>query len=66
MWIIMTLLVVVAARKTVVSFRLAVLVAVIGGLGPFAGTAGFVVEGRKPKSEAGESYSVHNRPAAER
>ena len=47
LWIVMTLLVIIAARMAVVSFRLAVLVAVIGGLGPFAGTAGFVWEGRR-------------------
>jgi len=55
MWIAMTLLVLIAARKAVVSFRLAVLVAVIGGLGPFAGTAGFIWEGRRngrPRSES--------------
>lgn len=47
MWILMSLLVTVAARKLIVSFRLAVLVVVIGGLGPFAGTVGFLVEGRR-------------------
>lgn len=47
MWIVMSLLVIIAARKLIVSFRLAVLVVVIGGLGPFAGTLGFLLEGRK-------------------
>lgn len=50
-WIGMTILVIIAARKAIVSFRLAVLVAVIGGLGPFAGTAGFIVEGRQRRRE---------------
>lgn len=65
-WIGMTLLVIVAARKAIVSFRLAVLVAVIGGLGPFAGTIGFVLEGRSRKREKAESYSVHNQRPMER
>ena len=54
LWIVMTILVLIAARKAVVSFRLAVLVAVIGGLGPFAGTAGFIWEGRRRNSPNGE------------
>lgn|GEM_PF-1286780 len=49
MWILMSLLIIFAARKLVVSFRLAVLVVVIGGLGPFAGTAGFLLEDRSRK-----------------
>jgi hypothetical protein len=51
LWIGMTILVIFAARKAIVSFRLAVLVAVIGGLGPFAGTAGFILEGRQRRRE---------------
>lgn len=47
LWILMAILVLIAARKAIVSFRLAVLVVVIGGLGPFAGTAGFIWEGRR-------------------
>jgi len=43
LWITMSLLVIVAARRRVVPLWLAVLVAVVGGLGPFAGTVGFVV-----------------------
>jgi len=54
LWIVMTLLVIIAARMAVVSFRLAVLVAVIGGLGPFAGTAGFLWEGRRRNPGNGE------------
>jgi len=46
LWIAMAVLIVLAARKAIVSFRLAVLVAVVGGLGPFAGTLGFLWEGR--------------------
>jgi hypothetical protein len=42
MWIGMSLLCIDAARRRVLPFWLAVTVAVIGGLGPFAGSAGFV------------------------
>lgn len=59
-WIGMTILVIVAARKAIVSFRLAVLVAVIGGLGPFAGTAGFVLEGRQRRRERSVSVPTSN------
>ena len=44
MWIVMYCLVVVAAGRRIVPFWLAVTVAVVGGLGPFAGTAGFVIQ----------------------
>jgi hypothetical protein len=47
LWILMSLLVIVAARRRIVPFWLAVTVAVIGGIGPFAGTVGFVVEERR-------------------
>jgi hypothetical protein len=46
MWIGMSLLCIDAARRRVIPFWLAVTVAVIGGLGPFAGSAGFVVADR--------------------
>jgi len=60
MWILMTILVLIAARTAVVSFRLAVLVAVIGGLGPFAGTAGFIWEGRRNGHRKSESESMQD------
>jgi hypothetical protein len=47
MWIAMSLLCIDAARRHVIPFWLAVTVAVIGGLGPFAGTIGFVVAERR-------------------
>jgi hypothetical protein len=47
LWIAMSLLCIVAARRRTIPFWLAVTVAVIGGLGPFAGTIGFVVEERR-------------------
>lgn len=42
MWIVMSILVLIASRRRIVPFWLAVMVAVVGGLGPFAGTIGFV------------------------
>jgi hypothetical protein len=47
LWIGMSLLAIVAARRGTIPFWLAVTVAVIGGVGPFAGTVGFVVEERR-------------------
>src|SRR3954464_14183916 len=53
-WILMSSLAIVSARAGVISFRLAVLVAVVGGIGPFAGTAGFVYESRHRRIPATE------------
>ena len=46
-WIVMSLLVIDAVRRRVIPLWLAVTVAVIGGVGPFAGSAGFVIEDRR-------------------
>jgi hypothetical protein len=46
-WIVMSLLAVDAVRRRVIPLWLGVTVAVIGGVGPFAGSAGFVVEERR-------------------
>lgn len=46
MWIGMSLAVLAASRRRIVSLRLAVLVAIVGAFGPFAGSAGFVWERR--------------------
>ena len=46
-WIVMSLICIDAARRHIIPFWLAVLVAVIGGLGPFAGSVGFVVAERR-------------------
>lgn len=43
MWIAMSLLCIAAARRRIIPFWLAVTVAVLGGLGPFAGSVGFLV-----------------------
>lgn len=42
-WIVMSLLCIVAVRKRVIPLWLAVMVAVVGGVGPFAGSISFVV-----------------------
>jgi len=47
MWIAMSLICIAAARARIIPFWLAVLVAVLGGLGPFAGSIGFVVAERR-------------------
>lgn len=47
LWIVMSIACIAAARARVIPFWLAVTVAVLGGLGPFAGSIGFVLESRK-------------------
>jgi hypothetical protein len=42
-WIVMSLVCIAAARARVIPFWLAVTVAVLGGLGPFMGSVGFVI-----------------------
>ena len=46
-WIVMSLVCIAAARAHVIPFWLAVTVAVLGGLGPFAGSIGFLVADRR-------------------
>ena len=46
-WILMSLLCIDAVRRHVIPLWLGVTVAVIGGVGPFAGSLGFVVEERR-------------------
>jgi hypothetical protein len=46
-WILMSLLAVDAVRRRVLPLWLGVTVAVIGGIGPFAGSAGFVLQDRR-------------------
>jgi hypothetical protein len=50
-WICMSLLCIDAVRRRVIPLWLAVTVAVIGGIGPFAGSAGFVVEERRRRRD---------------
>jgi len=47
LWIAMSALCLVAVRRGTIPFWLAVTVAVVGGVGPFAGTVGFLVESRR-------------------
>ena len=46
-WIVMSALCIVAVRLRVIPLWLAVMVAVVGGIGPFAGSIGFVVHERR-------------------
>jgi hypothetical protein len=46
-WIGMSLLCIEAVRRRLIPLWLGVMVAVVGGVGPFAGSAGFVVEERR-------------------
>jgi hypothetical protein len=43
LWIAMSLVCIAAAKARIIPFWLAVTVAVLGGLGPFAGSIGFLV-----------------------
>ncbi|MGO9823140.1 MAG: hypothetical protein ACLPTJ_21125 [Solirubrobacteraceae bacterium] len=51
-WIVMSLVCIAAARARIVPFWLAVTVAVLGGLGPFCGSGGFVIEARRRRRAA--------------
>jgi hypothetical protein len=46
-WIAMSLVCIAAARAHIIPFWLAVTVAVLGGLGPFAGSIGFLIADRR-------------------
>lgn len=52
LWIGMSLVCIAAARWRIIPFWLAVTVAVLGGLGPFAGSIGFVIADRRRPAEA--------------
>jgi len=49
-WIVMSLLCVDAVRRRVLPLWLGVMVAVVGGVGPFAGSIGFVYAERRASS----------------
>ena len=55
LWIGMSIACIIAARARVIPFWLAVTVAVLGGLGPFAGSIGFVVADRRNGQSVGMS-----------
>jgi hypothetical protein len=52
LWIAMSLVCLAAARARIIPWWLAVTVAVLGGLGPFAGSIGFIVEQRRRNRSA--------------
>jgi hypothetical protein len=58
LWIGMSLVCIAAARWRIIPYWLAVTVAVLGGLGPFAGSIGFVVAERR------QARNAAHRPAA--
>jgi hypothetical protein len=49
-WIVMSLLSIAAVRARTIPLWLGVMVAVVGGVGPFAGSFGFVYEERRARS----------------
>ena len=51
-WIGMSLLCIDAVRRRVIPLWLGVTVAIIGGVGPFAGSGGFIIEERRRRSPA--------------
>ena len=53
-WIVISLLVITAVRWRVLPLWLAVMVAVVGGIGPFAGSIGFILEQRRHDRLAGD------------
>jgi hypothetical protein len=61
LWIGMSLVCIAAARARIIPFWLAVTVAILGGLGPFAGTIGFVVADRRREREQAASASLTSR-----
>ena len=50
-WIVISLLCVYAVRRRILPLWLGLMVAVVGGLGPFAGSAGFVVCERRRRGQ---------------
>ena len=52
LWIVMSLVCIAAARARIIPFWLAVTVAVLGGLGPFAGSLGFVLADHRRATQA--------------
>jgi hypothetical protein len=51
-WIVMSLLCLAAVRRRVIPGWLGVTVAVVGGIGPFAGSIGFYLEERKIRDQS--------------
>jgi hypothetical protein len=49
-WIFLSLLCIYAVGRRIIPLWLGVMVAVVGGLGPFAGSIGFIVQERRQRS----------------
>ena len=49
LWIVMSLLCLAAVRRRVLPLWLGVMVAVVGGIGPFAGSVGFALHARQSR-----------------
>jgi hypothetical protein len=49
LWIVMSLLCLAAVRRRLLPLWLGVLVAVVGGIGPFAGSLGFALHARRSR-----------------
>jgi hypothetical protein len=60
-WIGMSLACIAAARMRIIPFWLAVTVVVLGGLGPFAGSIGFVYADRRRQRERPPQSSLSTR-----
>ena len=58
LWIAMSLVCLAAARVRVIPFWLAVTVAVLGGLGPFFGSVGFLVQSRRRGANPGSGANL--------
>lgn len=58
LWIVMSLICIAAARARIIPFWLAVTVAVLGGLGPFAGTLGFLYADRRREPATASTGAV--------
>ena len=55
LWIGMSLVCIAAARARIIPFWLAVTVAVLGGLGPFCGSGGFIVADHRRGTLSGKT-----------
>ena len=61
LWIGMSLVCIAAAKFRIIPFWLAVTVAVLGGLGPFAGSLGFLIAARRYRPAGGPTGPVSTR-----
>jgi hypothetical protein len=61
-WIGMALVCLYAARRRIIPLRVAVAVAVLGGIGPFFGSAEFIREGRRRARMAAQASGSADAP----